>query len=112
MSFKKPFDKNKRQKIYFKPNYTSGNKKREFRALEVEVYYTSDTTQQRDTDLEKALGQFKKLIIKEGLFQELKDRQYFKSKSRKNYEERQQMIYKRGAKKPKSSFFKRQSSNG
>ncbi len=108
MGFNKPFDKSKRPKRHFKPNFYSNNQKKEFKYLEITVRYTSDDPQQRDKDLEKALGQFKKLLIKEGLFQELKDRKYFKSKSRKRYEARQQMVYKRGVKKPKYKFYKRQ----
>ncbi len=109
MGFQKPFDKNKRPRRHFKPNSHSHSypPKKESKALEVKVYYVSDDPKQQEKDLEKALSQFKKMLIKEGLFQELKDRRYFKSRSRKQYEARQQMVYKRGAKAPKKSFYKK-----
>lgn len=78
MNFHKPYD----------------NKKSFLGALEVTVRYTSDTPNQRDADLEKALSRFKKVLNREGLMQELKERQYFKSKGRKRYEDKKAAEYR------------------
>lgn len=81
----------------------------EFRALEVKVRYTSDDEKQRDKDLEKALSTFKKIINKEGLMQEMREREYFKSPGRKRYEAKNQAAYKRRIDelKAKNKFKKR-----
>ena len=60
----------------------------------VKVIYTGDSQEQRTKDLEKALSKFKKIITKEGLMLELRDRQYFKSRSRKRYEKRRSALYR------------------
>lgn len=74
----------------------------EFRSLQVKVYYTGDTKEQKDADLEKALSKFKKLIMKSGLVQELRDRAYFKSPGQKRYEKRKKFLYKLNNKKDKT----------
>jgi ribosomal protein S21 len=57
--------------------------------------------EQSPEGIDRALNQLKKVLDKEELFQQLKDREYFKSKSRKKYEARKQLIYKLKLKKEK-----------
>jgi len=61
----------------------------------VRVIYKGDSPEQRDRALEKALSQLKKLMDKEGITREMKERQYFKSRGRKNYEQRRTAQHKR-----------------
>lgn len=73
----------------------------EYRGLVVRV---RDNTPE---SLEKALGQFKKLIQKEGILQEVRDRQYFKSNSQKEYERRREWTYKNSRNKDKPKSFRK-----
>lgn len=63
-------------------------------SLEVKVKYTSDDPEQQTKDLDKAISKFKKLVHKEGLIQEMKEREYFKSPGRKRYEKRRDFKYR------------------
>ena len=74
----------------------------DFHALQVDVYYTGDSEEQRSADLEKAISKFKKLLMKEGLMQEIRDREHFKSPGQKRYEKRKKLLYKLSRKKDKS----------
>ena len=74
----------------------------DFRALQVEVHYTGDSKEQRTADLEKAISKFKKLIMKEGILQEVKDREHFKSPGQKRYEKHKKFLYKLNSKKEKA----------
>lgn len=56
---------------------------------------------QSQEGIDRALSQMKKVMDKENVLQETMDRQYFKSKSRKLYLKRQQLIYKQQLKKEK-----------
>lgn len=72
-----------------------------FRPLQVDIRYTGDTQEQRDADLEKGISKFKKLLMKEGIPQELRDREYFKSPGQKIYEKRKKFLYKLNQKREK-----------
>lgn len=65
------------------------------RGLYVQVRYNGPTKEDRDRALDRALQQLKKAIMREGLIQELRDRQYFKSKSQKRYEKRRSNIHRK-----------------
>ena len=62
-------------------------------ALGVRVYYTGESEEQRTQDLEKALAKFKKIINKEGLLIEAKERGSYKSPGRKRYEKKRKWLY-------------------
>ena len=71
-----------------------GNRNKEDRmALGVKVYYTGSSEEQRTADLEKALSRFKKIINKEGLVIEIRERESYKSPGRKRYERRRKWLY-------------------
>lgn len=80
------------------------------RGLEVRVDYRGDSEEERTKALDKALSRLKKEMMKEGVIQQMKDRQYFVSPSRKRYLKRKQAAYKRKVKglKKKKSFRRRQ----
>lgn len=63
-------------------------------AMEVRVRYTGTSKEDRDKDLEKALGAFKKLMTREGILQELKDRQYFRSNTERRRKKQQDAIHR------------------
>lgn len=63
-------------------------------AMEVRVRYTGTTKEAMDKDLEKALGAFKKMITREGIMQELKDRQYFRSNTEKRRKKEADAIHR------------------
>lgn len=81
--YKKPFQKN------FNSTENLGS------ALEVKVEYFGNKEEDKEKALDKALVKLKKLVQKSGLLQELKEREYFKSKGRKIYEQKRQKEYKR-----------------
>jgi len=70
--------------------------------LGVTVRYTGDSEEQRTLDLEKALSRFKKIISKSGLVLEVREREYYKSPSRKRYEKRKKFLYRLQLKKEKN----------
>jgi ribosomal protein S21 len=70
-------------------------------AMTVRVDYRGDSKEERDQALDKALNQLKKMMIREGITQELKDRQYFTSDGRKEYLKRRSRIYSLKNKKKK-----------
>ena len=72
---------------------------------EVRVVYTGDSKEAKDVALEKALAQLKKILVRDGVLQELKDRRYFKSDSQKEYERRRTREYKQSLKKDKKPRF-------
>jgi small subunit ribosomal protein S21 len=74
----------------------------DYRALQVDVHYTGDSEEQRTADLEKAISKFKKLVMKEGILQEIKDREYFRSPGQKRYEKHKKFLYKLSRKKEKA----------
>ncbi len=61
----------------YRPN-TGGDYQRAG-ATSVTVRYTGTSKEDRDRDLEKALALFKKIINREGIIQELRDRESFRS---------------------------------
>ena len=72
------------------------------RPITVHVKYFGDSKEDRDKALEKALSQFKKIVQKEGLMQELKDRESFVSPGRKRYLARQKFYWRLAQKKEKA----------
>lgn len=73
------------------------------RPIQVIVRYTGDSKEERDKCLEKAISQFKKIIMKEGLMNELKERESFQSPGRKRYLQRQKFYYRLNQKKEKEA---------
>ena len=76
------------------------------RGTEVRVRYTGNTPQERDKDLEKALAQFKKLVNREGILVELREREYFRSPAEKLRAKRKKAIQRLRAKEKKKHFKK------
>lgn len=72
-------------------------------SLQVNVRYTGDSKEEKDKCLEKALSQFKKIIMKEGLMNELKERESFQSPGRKRYLQRQKFYHRLSQKKEKEA---------
>lgn len=77
------------------------------RPIQVTVRYTGDSKEERDKCLEKAISQFKKLVMKEGLMLELKERESFQSPGRKRYLQRQKFYYRLQQKKDKAPSYRR-----
>jgi ribosomal protein S21 len=75
------------------------------RPITVTVRYTGDSKEERDQSLEKALSQLKKIMTKEGLMNEIKERQYYQSDGRKRYLQRQKFYYRLDQKKEKDSRY-------
>jgi len=75
---------------------------KDFIPLGVTVRYTGDSEEQKTLDLEKALSRFKKIISKSGLVLEMREREYYKSPSRKKYEKRKKFLYRLQLKKEKN----------
>ncbi len=77
--------------------------------LSVRVIYRGDSEEAKTQALDKALSQLKKILSKEGVTQQLKERQYFVSDSRKRYLKKKQLIYKQKTKlmKKEKKFKKR-----
>ena len=67
--------------------------KEDYIPLGVKVYYAGDSVEQRDSALEKALQKFKKIISKEGLIIEMRERESFKTPGRKRYERKRKWLY-------------------
>lgn len=81
--------------------------------LEVRVRYTGNTKEERDRDLEKALALFKKLVSKEGLLQELRDRESFRSNTEKRRIKQKEALQRiRLADKKRKAREARESKNG
>lgn len=74
------------------------------RPIQVTVRYFGESKEDRDRCLEKALSQFKKLIMKEGLMQELKERESFQSPGRKRYLQRQKVRHRLAQDKEKEAL--------
>lgn len=73
------------------------------RPITVHVKYFGDSKEDKDKALEKALSQFKKIIQKEGLMLELRERESFVSPGRKRYLARQKFYWRLAQKKEKDS---------
>lgn len=73
------------------------------RPITVHVKYFGDSKEDKEKALEKAISQFKKIVQKEGLMQELKDRESFVSPGRKRYLARQKFYWRLAQKKEKDA---------
>lgn len=104
-------DSGKRRPKFQKPRYTDKRKfnhKRERpeylgEGLSIKVLYRGDSEEEKTQALDKALSQLKKLLSKAGVPQNLKEKQYFISKSRKYYLKKKQIIYKHKTKMMKKT---------
>ncbi len=98
---------NNRSRFNRKPRFNRANDSRDFnrpftaRGFEVRVDYRGDSEEEKTTALDKALSRLKKTLMKEGVIQQMKDRESFVSDSRKRYLKRKQLIYKRKVKELK-----------
>lgn len=77
-------------------------KREEIIPLGVKVRYTGDSPEEKAEALERALSKFKKIVAKEGLIEELREREYYKSAGRKRYEKRRKLLYRNKLNKEKS----------
>ncbi len=80
------------------------------KALEVTVRYQGDSKEDKDRALEKALQQFKKLVNREGILFEVRERASFQSPGRKRYLQRLKSKYRMGLKKDKQPSYKKKMS--
>ena len=80
------------------------------KALEVTVRYQGDSKEDKDRALEKALQQFKKLVNREGILFEIRERGSFQSPGRKRYLQRLKSRYRMGLKKDKAPSYKKKMS--
>lgn len=78
----------------------------EAHGLEVRVNYRGTTPQERDQDLEKAIALFKKLVTREGLMVELREREYFRSDPEKRRDKRKKALQRLRKKERKNKFKK------
>jgi ribosomal protein S21 len=67
--------------------------------IEVKVRGTTEKA------LDDALHFLKKLLDKEGVFQEMRDRAYFRSDGRKQYEKKRSLVYKMQLKQLKTEKY-------
>jgi len=67
--------------------------------------------EEQDKNLDRALSQFKKVLEKDGLVQQMKDREYYISPGRKRYVKWRQARYKRLLKAKKAQFFQKYKSD-
>ncbi len=101
------FNSNNRPRFNHRPRFNRENDSKDFnrpftaRGLEIRVDYRGDNEEEKTAALDKALSRLKKILIKEGVTQQAKDREYFVSDSRKKYLKRKQLIYKRKVKELK-----------
>lgn len=87
-------------------DYRSNNRDRDQHqafGLEVRVRYTGNTPQERDKDLEKALALFKKIVNREGILQEVRERSTFRSDAEKLRDKRKKAIQRMKLHKRKHS---------
>lgn len=66
--------------------------------LGVKVLYRGESADEKMQAIDRALSQLKKLLSKEGVLQEMRERRYFVSKGRQRYLKRRQIIHKRQTK--------------
>lgn len=82
-------------------------------ATSVTVRYTGTSKEDRDRDLEKALALFKKIVNREGILQEIRDRESFRSNTEKRRQKQKEALQRiRLAERKRKAREARESKNG